>query len=84
MSGATHPAPQRGMVRTRVLWFGIFGAPAWVWRRDGRDPLLVWGQDRLAFVEDVLLKLLPVVVPARQHRLHQAIEVGLRGGCGRQ
>lgn len=31
MSAATHPAPRRDIVPTRLLWFGIFGAPAaWV------------------------------------------------------
>ena len=28
MSAVAHPAPRRGIVRTGVLWFGIFGAPA--------------------------------------------------------
>ena len=28
MSAAAHPAPRRDIVATRVLWFGIFGAPA--------------------------------------------------------
>lgn len=28
MSAAAHPAPRRDIVPTRVLWFGIFGAPA--------------------------------------------------------
>jgi 2-hydroxychromene-2-carboxylate isomerase len=32
---------------------GIFGAPAWV-VRDGGEPLLIWGQDRMAWVEAVL------------------------------
>jgi hypothetical protein len=30
MSVAAHPAPRRGIVPNRMLWFGIFGAPgAW-------------------------------------------------------
>ena len=28
MIAVTHPAPRRDIVSTRVLWFGIFGAPA--------------------------------------------------------
>ena len=28
MSAAAHPAPHRDIVSIRVLWFGIFGAPA--------------------------------------------------------
>ena len=28
MSAVTHPAPRRDIVPTRMLWFGIFGAPA--------------------------------------------------------
>jgi 2-hydroxychromene-2-carboxylate isomerase len=37
-----------------AISLGIFGAPAWIWRRDGLDPLLVWGQDRIAFVEAII------------------------------
>lgn len=37
-----------------AIALGIFGAPAWIWRRTGREPLLVWGQDRLHFMEAVL------------------------------
>jgi len=36
-----------------AIGLGIFGAPAWVWRRDGKDPLLVWGQDRLPWVRAI-------------------------------
>jgi 2-hydroxychromene-2-carboxylate isomerase len=32
---------------------GIFGAPAWVWRKGG-EPLLIWGQDRMPWVEAML------------------------------
>lgn len=28
MSATAHPAPRRGIVPLRVLWFGLFGAPA--------------------------------------------------------
>jgi hypothetical protein len=28
MSATAHPAPRRGLVPPRVLWFGLFGAPA--------------------------------------------------------
>ncbi len=30
---------------------GIFGVPSFVVHRDGREPELIWGQDRLHFVE---------------------------------
>jgi 2-hydroxychromene-2-carboxylate isomerase len=33
---------------------GIFGAPAWIFRRPDREHLLIWGQDRLPWVEAVL------------------------------
>jgi 2-hydroxychromene-2-carboxylate isomerase len=33
-----------------AIGLGIFGAPAWVMRGDG-PPLLIWGQDRMAWVE---------------------------------
>jgi 2-hydroxychromene-2-carboxylate isomerase len=36
-----------------AISLGIFGAPAWVVRR-ASGPLLMWGQDRLAWVEAVL------------------------------
>lgn len=35
-----------------AIGLGIFGAPAWIFRRD--PPLLVWGQDRLPWVEAIL------------------------------
>ncbi len=53
-----------------ALALGIFGAPAWIvrpeepsarthepgstYRRDGREPLLVWGQDRMPWLEAIL------------------------------
>jgi 2-hydroxychromene-2-carboxylate isomerase len=37
-----------------AIALGIFGAPAWVLRRDGRDPLLLWGQDRIHWVDAAL------------------------------
>jgi 2-hydroxychromene-2-carboxylate isomerase len=37
-----------------AIALGIFGAPAWVVRRDGREPVLVWGQDRMPWVDAVL------------------------------
>ncbi|HET9620643.1 MAG TPA: DsbA family protein [Kofleriaceae bacterium] len=36
-----------------AIALGIFGAPAWVKRRDGAPHILVWGQDRMAWVEAV-------------------------------
>jgi 2-hydroxychromene-2-carboxylate isomerase len=36
-----------------AIALGIFGAPAWIVRRDS-GPLLLWGQDRIAWVEAVL------------------------------
>lgn len=43
-------------LRTRTdeaIALGIFGAPAWVIRREGK-PILIWGQDRIPWVEAVL------------------------------
>jgi 2-hydroxychromene-2-carboxylate isomerase len=37
-----------------AIALGVFGAPAWVVRRDGKEPLLLWGQDRIAWVDAVL------------------------------
>jgi len=37
-----------------AIALGIFGAPAWIIRRSGRDPILVWGQDRMPWVDAVL------------------------------
>jgi 2-hydroxychromene-2-carboxylate isomerase len=37
-----------------ALALGIFGAPGWIFRREGREPLLVWGQDRMPWVEAIL------------------------------
>jgi hypothetical protein len=37
----------------------------------------------LALVEDVLLQLFPVVVPAGDHLVHERVEVGLGGEMGR-
>lgn len=36
-----------------AIALGVFGAPAWVLRRP-HGPLLLWGQDRLAWIEAVL------------------------------
>lgn len=36
-----------------AIALGIFGAPAWIVRRPS-GPILVWGQDRLAWVEAIL------------------------------
>lgn len=33
---------------------GIFGAPAWVFPRPEREPLLIWGQDRFPWLEAIL------------------------------
>jgi 2-hydroxychromene-2-carboxylate isomerase len=38
----------------RAVERGVFGAPAMVVARDGAAPVLLWGQDRLAFLEAVL------------------------------
>jgi len=40
--------------------------------------------ERIVLGERVLLKFLPVVVPTRQHRLHQTIEIRLGRRRGRQ
>jgi 2-hydroxychromene-2-carboxylate isomerase len=37
-----------------AIGLGIFGAPAFVFRREGRDPLLVWGQDRMHWLPALL------------------------------
>jgi 2-hydroxychromene-2-carboxylate isomerase len=37
-----------------AIELGIFGAPAWIARRPDRPPLLVWGQDRLPWLEAIL------------------------------
>ncbi|HWO23139.1 MAG TPA: DsbA family protein [Kofleriaceae bacterium] len=37
-----------------ALALGIFGAPAWIARRPNRAPILVWGQDRLPWIEAIL------------------------------
>ncbi|HSD89570.1 MAG TPA: DsbA family protein, partial [Kofleriaceae bacterium] len=37
-----------------AIGLGIFGAPAWIIRRSGREPVLVWGQDRMPWVDAVL------------------------------
>src|SRR5262249_33607325 len=34
---------------------GVFGAPAMIVRREGREPLLLWGQDRLDWLRAVLM-----------------------------
>ena len=36
-----------------AISLGIFGAPAWI-SRDHGEPLLIWGQDRMAWVEAML------------------------------
>jgi 2-hydroxychromene-2-carboxylate isomerase len=36
-----------------AISLGIFGAPAWI-RRDHGEPLLIWGQDRMAWVEAMI------------------------------
>jgi 2-hydroxychromene-2-carboxylate isomerase len=37
-----------------AIGLGVFGAPAWVVRCEGREPLLIWGQDRIAWVDAAL------------------------------
>jgi 2-hydroxychromene-2-carboxylate isomerase len=37
-----------------AISLGVFGAPAWIVRRSGRDPVLLWGQDRMTWVDAVL------------------------------
>jgi len=37
-----------------AIALGIFGAPAWIIRRDVGEPILIWGQDRMPWVEAVL------------------------------
>lgn len=36
-----------------AISLGIFGAPAWI-RRDQGEPLLIWGQDRMPWVEAMI------------------------------
>jgi 2-hydroxychromene-2-carboxylate isomerase len=36
-----------------AIALGIFGAPAWLVRPPGREPVLLWGQDRMAWVAEV-------------------------------
>lgn len=38
----------------RAVALGVFGAPAFVVRRDGARPILLWGQDRLHWLAAVL------------------------------
>jgi 2-hydroxychromene-2-carboxylate isomerase len=44
-----------------AIALGIFGAPAWVIRR--REPILIWGQDRMPWVDAVLAGWDPDVAP---------------------
>jgi 2-hydroxychromene-2-carboxylate isomerase len=37
-----------------AIALGIFGAPAWVLRSADRETVMIWGQDRMGFVEAVL------------------------------
>jgi 2-hydroxychromene-2-carboxylate isomerase len=37
-----------------AVGLGVFGAPAFVVRRPGREPVLLWGQDRMAWLKAVL------------------------------
>ncbi len=37
-----------------AIALGVFGAPAWIVRREAREPVLLWGQDRLPWLEAVL------------------------------
>src|ERR1041385_2790671 len=37
-----------------AISLGIFGAPGFVSRRDGREPFLVWGQDRMHWLPALL------------------------------
>ena len=37
-----------------ALALGVFGAPAWIARRPGGAPILVWGQDRFPWLEAIL------------------------------
>jgi 2-hydroxychromene-2-carboxylate isomerase len=37
-----------------AIALGIFGAPAWVIRTPDREPILIWGQDRMPWVDAVL------------------------------
>lgn len=42
-----------------AISLGIFGAPGWVLRRPGESPLLIWGQDRMPWVEAALAGWVP-------------------------
>ncbi len=46
-----------------AIGLGIFGAPGWVQRRDGRPHVLVWGQDRMPWVDAVLAGWDPEAAP---------------------
>jgi 2-hydroxychromene-2-carboxylate isomerase len=37
-----------------AIALGIFGAPGWIIRCEDRPPLLIWGQDRMAWVDAAL------------------------------
>jgi 2-hydroxychromene-2-carboxylate isomerase len=45
-----------------AIALGIFGAPAWVIRRE-REPILIWGQDRIPWVDAALAGWDPDVGP---------------------
>jgi 2-hydroxychromene-2-carboxylate isomerase len=47
-----------------AIALGIFGAPAWIIRREGHEPLLIWGQDRMPWL-DVALAWDPATPPPR-------------------
>ena len=54
--GRTEDASIKDELRARTdeaIGLGIFGAPAWVVRRAGQ-PILIWGQDRMPWVDAVL------------------------------
>jgi 2-hydroxychromene-2-carboxylate isomerase len=55
IGGADDPAIKDELRRRtdEAIGLGIFGAPAWVIRRDGRS-ILIWGQDRMPWVDATL------------------------------
>ena len=56
LAQADDPAIKQELVRRtdEAIALGVFGAPAWVVRTAGAEPLLIWGQDRMPWVETVL------------------------------
>lgn len=56
LRSAQDPAIKRALreATETAVALGAFGAPTFVIRRDDAEPVLIWGQDRLAFVADAI------------------------------